>query len=55
MATALRTDSLDITRLSGSLDYDFGFGQLGKSHLTLALPLLDGRSSTASIRRLPRD
>ena len=30
-------------RVTGSLDYDFGFERLGKSHLTVGVPLGDGR------------
>jgi hypothetical protein len=30
-------------RLTGSLDYDFSFEQLGKGHLTLSAPLAEGR------------
>lgn len=29
-------------RVTGSLDYDFSFEQLGKGHLTVSAPLLDG-------------
>jgi len=40
------------TRVSGSLDYDFGLGRVGKGHLTLAVPLLDGKLLVeASARR----
>lgn len=31
------------TRVTGSLDYDFGFGHVGKGHLTLGRPLSGGR------------
>lgn len=29
-------------RINGSLDYDNGFGRVGKSHLTVSLPISDG-------------
>lgn len=34
--------SLPRVRLTGSLDYDFSFEQVGKGHLTASAPLLDG-------------
>lgn len=30
-------------RINGSLDYDMGFGHVGKSHLTVSVPLAEGR------------
>lgn len=37
------TGLLRPVRISGSLDYDFAMGRVGKAHLTARLPLLDGR------------
>ncbi len=35
--------ALPDVRITGSLDYDFGFHRLGKSHLTVGVPLEEGR------------
>lgn len=35
--------TLPRVRLTGSLDYDFSFEQVGKAHLTASAPLLEGR------------
>ncbi len=46
------TSVLQRTRVSGSLDYDFGLDRVGKGHLTLGVPLLDGKLLVeASARR----
>lgn len=39
-----RTGYLRPLRVDGSADYDFGFGRLGKAHLSLAYPLWNGRT-----------
>jgi hypothetical protein len=36
------SSSVPGARVTGSMDYDFGFGRFGKSHLTLAAPLGEG-------------
>jgi hypothetical protein len=38
-------------RLSGAMDYDFGFGRAGKGHLTLSRPFADGRWITEVVAR----
>lgn len=35
--------ALPDVRVTGSVDYDFGFSRWGKSHLTVGMPLRDGR------------
>lgn len=37
------TSTLPKLRIAGSMDYDFAFDRLGKSHLTVGLPLQGGR------------
>lgn len=32
-----------VVRINGSLDYDWGFGRVGKGHLTVSMPLSEGR------------
>jgi len=34
---------LPVVRINGSLDYDWGFRRVGKGHLTVSMPLSDGR------------
>lgn len=46
-----RTAWLRPLRVDGSVDYDFGFGDVGKAHLTLAYPLLDGRATVEATGR----
>lgn len=46
-----RTAWLRPLRIDGSVDYDFGFGDVGKAHLTLAYPFLDGRATVEATAR----
>lgn len=46
-----RTAWLDPVRIDGSADYDFGFGDVGKAHLTLAYPFQDGRATVEATAR----
>lgn len=39
----LRTDLLRPVTVEGALDYDFALGRIGKSHLSVGVPLADGR------------
>lgn len=39
----LRAFPLDLLRLDASADWDFGFGRLGKAHLTALVPLAEGK------------
>ncbi len=41
-ASVAVTSALPGVMVSGSLDYDFAFSRLGKGHLTLSVPLLQG-------------